>query len=181
MLAFALQTTDLPAIGRIEEVAREFGINWPHLMAQAVSFTIVCAVLYWLAYRPILDMLETRRQQIASGLANAARIESELARIDAERLDVLARAEDEGMRLIEDARAAAARLDLQERSKAAAAAALVLRQAHEQAALERARILADVRSEVGRLVVAATAAVTAKVLTPDDQRRLAREAARELR
>jgi F-type H+-transporting ATPase subunit b len=180
MLAFALQTTDLP-VGRIEEVAREFGINWPHLMAQAISFTIVCAVLYWLAYKPVLRMLETRRQQIASGLANAARIEGELARIDAERLDVLARAEVEGLRLIEEARAGAARVDVQERSKAAAAAALVLRQAREQATLERARVLADVRSEFGRLVVEAATAVTGKVLTPDDQRRLATEAARELR
>jgi F-type H+-transporting ATPase subunit b len=180
MLAFALQTTEVP-VGRIEEVVRVFGINWPHLISQAISFAIVCAVLYWLAYQPVLRMLETRRQQIASGLANAARIESELARIDAERLDVLARAEAEGRRLIEEARAVAARVDEQERRQAVATAARVLRQAREQVALERARILADVRGEVGRLVVQATAAVTGKVLTPEDQRRLARKAASELR
>ena len=46
-------------------------MDWTHLGAQIVSFGIVCAVLYRLAYTPILAMLEARRQQIASGLANA--------------------------------------------------------------------------------------------------------------
>ena len=48
--------------------------------------------LYLLAYKPILQMLEARRQQIAGGLANAEKIKAELARIEAERLDVLERA-----------------------------------------------------------------------------------------
>jgi len=50
--------------GQIAQIARTFGVDWPHLGAQIVSFGIVCAVLYWLAYTPILRMLEERRQQI---------------------------------------------------------------------------------------------------------------------
>ena len=61
-------------------------------------------------YKPILRILEARRQQIAAGLANAEKIKAELARIEAERLDVLAKADAEGKRLIEEARAAAARV-----------------------------------------------------------------------
>ena len=41
-------------------------------------------------------------------------------------------------------------------------------------------MLAELRREVGRLVVQTTAAVIGKVLTPDDQRRLAEETARQL-
>ena len=41
-------------------------------------------------------------------------------------------------------------------------------------------MLAELRREVGRLVVQTTAAVTGKILTPDDQRRLAEETARQL-
>ena len=79
-------------------------------VAQIVSFGIVCAVLYALAYKPILQMLEARRQQIAHGLANAEKIKAELARIEAERQEVLAKADAEGKQLIEEARAAAARV-----------------------------------------------------------------------
>jgi F-type H+-transporting ATPase subunit b len=45
---------------------------------------------------------------------------------------------------------------------------------------EHARMLADLRREVGRLVVETTAKVTGKVLTSDDQKRLAEETNREL-
>ena len=124
--------------GQIASIARTFGIDWPHLIAQTISFGIVCVVLYVLAYKPILRMLEARREQIASGLANAEKIEAELARIDAERLAVLPAADAEGQRLIEEARAAAARVGAEETQKAVAAAERVLARAHEAAERDRA-------------------------------------------
>ena len=98
MLALALQTA-AEGGGQIEEIARTFGVDWPHLMAQIVSFGIVCAVLYLLAYTPILKILAARRQQIADGLANADKIKAELARIEAERHAILARAGEDGKQL----------------------------------------------------------------------------------
>jgi F-type H+-transporting ATPase subunit b len=166
--------------GQIETVASTFGVNWPHLIAQIVSFGIVCGVLYLLAYKPILQMLEARRQQIASGLANAEKIKKELARIEAERLEVLARADAEGKQLIEEARAAAARVEAEETRKAVAAAEQILLRAREAADRDRARMLAELKHEVGRLVVQTTATVTGKILTPEDHRRLAEETARQL-
>ena len=41
-------------------------------------------------------------------------------------------------------------------------------------------MLAELKREVGRLVVETAAAVTGKVLTPEDQRRLAEDTARQL-
>jgi F-type H+-transporting ATPase subunit b len=41
-------------------------------------------------------------------------------------------------------------------------------------------MLAELKREVGRLVVQATAKVTGKVLTPDDQQRMAEETSKEL-
>ena len=180
MLALALQTA-AEGGSQIEEIARTFGVDWPHLMAQIVSFGIVCAVLYFLAYTPILKILAARRQQIADGLANAEKIKAELARIEVERHAILARAGDDGKQLIEDARAAAARVQAEETRKAIAAAEQVLVRAQEATERDRARMLADLRREVGRLVVQTTATVTGKVLTPDDHRRLAEETARQLR
>jgi F-type H+-transporting ATPase subunit b len=179
MLAFAAQASAEQG-GRIAEVARTFGVDWSHLGAQIISFGITCAVLYLLAYKPILRILEARRQQIAGGLANAAKIKAELARIEAERLDVLAKADAEGKRLIDEARAAAARVQADETQKAIAAAEQILARARETAERERAGMLADLRREVGRLVVQTTATVTGKILTPDDHRRLSDETARQL-
>jgi F-type H+-transporting ATPase subunit b len=52
--------------------------------------------------------------------------------------------------------------------------------AQESTRQEHERMLAELRREVGRLVLQTTAAVTGKVLTAEDQRRLAEETARQL-
>lgn len=165
---------------QVTRIASTFGVDWTHLGAQIISFSIVCAVLYALAYKPILRMLEARRAQIAAGLANAEKIKAELARIDSERREVLIKADAEGKRLIEEARAAAARLGAEEQRKAIAAAEQVLVRAREATERERAHMFAEVRHEIGRLVVQTTASVTGKILTAEDHRRLAEETASRL-
>ena len=179
MHVLALQTAAESA-GQIESIASTFGVDWPHLGAQIVSFVIVCGVLYALAYKPILRMLEARRQQIASGLANAEKIKAELARIESERLDVLKKADAEGKQLIEEARAAAARVQAEETQKAIASGEQILIRARETAERDHARMLAELKQEVGRLVVQTTATVTGKILTAEDHHRLAEETARRL-
>jgi F-type H+-transporting ATPase subunit b len=177
MLVLAMQTvTGSP--GQIEQIASTFGVDWPHLVAQIISFGIVCAVLYMLAYKPILRILEARRQQIASGLANADKIKAELARIESERLGILTKADGEGKQLIDEARIAAARVQAEETRKAIAAAEQIVARAREAAERDRATMLAELRHEVGRLVVQTTASVAGKILTPEDHRRLAEETAR---
>jgi len=179
MLALAVQVT-AESGGQVGQIARTFGVDWVHLGAQMISFGIVCGVLYALAYKPILRILEARRQQIADGLANADKIKAALARIEVERQDVLTQAGAEGKQLIDEARAAAARVQAEETQKAIAAAEQILVRAHETAELERTKMLAEIRREVGRLVILTTASVTGKILTADDHRRLAEETATQL-
>jgi F-type H+-transporting ATPase subunit b len=166
--------------GQIEQVARTFGVNWSLLIAQIISFSIVCFLLYKLAYKRVLAVLEERRQRIADGLANADKIKAELASTEARRLEVLAQANAQATKLIEEARAAAARVQEQETQKAIAGAEQIMAKAREAAAADHSRMLAELKREVGRLVVQTTATVTGKILTPDDQRRLADETAKQV-
>lgn len=166
--------------GQIEQIARTFGVDWSHLISQTISFSIVCILLYLFAYKPVLRMLAERRQLIAQGLINSEKIKAELAKTEEQRQEVLAQASAQANQLIEDARGAAARLREQETRKAAAAAEQIIATAHAAAASDHTRMLAQLKREVGRLVVQTTAAITGKVLTTDDQRRLAEETAREL-
>jgi len=163
-----------------QAVAATFGVDWPHLFAQIVSFCIVCFILYRFAYRPVLTMLEVRRQQIALGVANEERIKAELARTEAQRQEVMAQANAQATKFIEEARAAAARLHEQESQKAVAAAEEVLVKARDAAARDHETMLSELKREVGRLVVETTAAVTGKILTPADQRRLVEETAKQV-
>jgi F-type H+-transporting ATPase subunit b len=164
----------------VADIAKTFGVDWPHLGAQIISFGIVCALLYKFAYRRVLAMLDQRRQQIAEGLANAEKIKAELAKTEAQRQEAMAQANAQATKLIEEARAAAARVQEQETQKAIAAAESIIAKAREAAEQDHARMLAELKREVGRLVVQTTATVTGKILTPEDQRRLAEETAKSV-
>jgi len=156
------------------------GIQWPKLIAQLVNFSIVLFVLWRFAYKPVFNLLEARRQKIADGIANAEKIKAELAATEAERKRVLAEAGDQAAKLIEEARAAAARVSEVETQKAIAAAEQIIAKAREAAAQDHARMLAELKREVGRLVVQTTATVTGKVLNTEDQKRLAEETQKQL-
>ncbi len=164
--------------GPVHQIARTFGVDWTHLIAQIISFSIVCALLYVFAYKRVLQMLAQRRQQIADSLANAEKIKAELAQTEAQRQQILAEVNAQATKLIEEARAAAAKVQAQETKKAIAAAEAIVAKAQEAAAQDHARMLAELKREVGRLVVQTTATVTGKILTPEDQRRLAEETAK---
>ena len=82
--------------------------------------------------------------------------------------------------MIEEARAAAAHVREVETQKAIAAAEQIIAKAREATAQDHARMLVELKREVGRLVVQTTTTVTGKILTPDDQRRLAEETEKQL-
>src|SRR6516165_5662403 len=166
--------------GQLEQITRTFGVDWQHLIAQIISFSIVCFVLYRFAYRPVLAILEKRRQQIAESLSNAEKIKAELARTEAQRQEKMAEVNAQATKMVEEARAAAKRVEEIETQKARSAAEQILVKAREAAERDHDRMLAELKREMGRLVVQTTATVTGKFLTPEDQRRLAEEAAKQL-
>jgi F-type H+-transporting ATPase subunit b len=177
LLALTVQAGDA---GQVETIANTFGVDWPHLGAQIISFSIVCALLYRFAYRPVLRMLAARREQIAQGLANTEKINAKLAEIEGQRQQVLASAREEAGRVVAEARETARRMKELETQRAVATAEQIVLKARDAAAQEQIRMMNELRGEVGRLVVQTTAAVAGKVLTPDDHHRLAEETARQL-
>jgi F-type H+-transporting ATPase subunit b len=166
--------------GQIQQIANTFGVDQPHLAAQIISFSIVCVLLHRFAYKPVLQMLEERRLQIAQGLADTEKIKSELAQIEIQRQEIMMQANAHATKLIEEAQAAATRVQERETQKAIAAAEQIIVKAREVTVQEHALMLVELKREVGRLVLQATATVTGMILTPNDQRRLAEETTRQL-
>ena len=164
----------------MQDTLNSLGIDWMKLSAQVLNFGVILFVLWKWAYRPVIEILEQRRQQIDEAVTNADKIKAELAKTEAARQEILNQANAQATRLIEEARAAAARVQEQETQKAIAQAEQIIVKAREASLADHARMLADLRREVGLLVVKTTSAVTGKVLTPADQDRLAEETRRQL-
>lgn len=164
----------------MEQTLQTLGIYWPKLLAQTINFGIILFVLWKWAYRPVLTMLAQRREKIAESITNAEKIKADLHRAETTRQQIITDANAQAQKLIEEARQAAARVQEVETQKAIAAAKDIVEKARQATEAEHARMLTELRREVGRLVVATTGRVMGKTLTADDQQRLASEATREL-
>ncbi|KAF5408289.1 MAG: ATP synthase subunit b [Candidatus Udaeobacter sp.] len=125
-------------------------------------------------------MLEERRRKIEEGQLNAEKIKKELAEAEKRYQEILAKANADGQKMIDEARESAAHLSERKQQEAITAAEQIIAKAREASAIEHERTMESLKRELGRLVVDTTAKVAGKVLTPEDQRRLQEEAARQV-
>jgi len=164
----------------LRDTADTFGWNPWLFLSQVISFAIVAFLLRRFAYKPILAVLEERRRKIEEGQLNAEKIKKELAEAEKRYQEILAKANADAQKMIAEARQSSARLADRKEQEAIMAAEQILAKAREASILEHGRTMAELKREIGRLVVDTTAKVTGKVLTSEDQRRLQEEAARNL-
>jgi F-type H+-transporting ATPase subunit b len=157
-------------------LAEQFGLNLPKFLAQLITFFILFWVLNKFAFKPVLETLEKRRQMIADSVANAERIRKELEEAEKTRAELIKKANVQANALLQEARVAADKVGGQKVQEAVAQAEALLRKAEDAAARDRERIMGELKQEMGKLVVATTAKVVGKTLTPDDQARLEKEA-----
>ena len=164
----------------VRDTAETFGWNPWLFLSQVISFVIVALALRAFAYKPILAVLHKRREQIAQAQLNAEKIKQQLMEAEQRYAEILAKGNSEAQKMIEEARNSATVVAERREQEAMAAAEQIVAKAREATAIEHERTMAQLKRELGRLVVDTTAKVTGKVLTPDDQRRLQEEAARQL-
>jgi F-type H+-transporting ATPase subunit b len=164
----------------ITTIAHQFGVTWQLLISQIILFVIVALALKKFAYGPILKVLEERRSKIAESLANADQIKKDLANAQTKAQEILTQASQQATKAIEEARAAAAKVQEVETQKAIAAAGDIIAKAKQASEAELARMKAELRKEVGRLVVATSAKVTGNILTAEQQTRLAEDTNKQL-
>src|SRR5216117_2037842 len=169
------------ATGGVTDILREtadtFGWNWKLFLSQVISFCIVAFLLRRFAYKPILAVLEDRRRKIEEGQLNAEKIRKELAEAEKRYQEIVAKANADAQRMIDEARESPAHLSARKQQEAVATAEQILAKAKEAAAIEHDRTMESLKRELGHLIVDTTAKVTGKVLTSEDQYRLQEETA----
>lgn len=164
----------------MQELLNTFGIEWPKFLAQLILFIIVYFVLKKFAFGPIIAMLEERRKLIEEGQLNAQKIKQQLAEAEQRHTEILTKANAEAQKLIDNARESASLVADKKMQEAVLSAEQMIAKAREASALEYERSMDQLKRELGHLVVETTAKVTGKILTPEDQKRLQEEAARQL-
>ncbi len=131
------------------------GINFGLLIVQIIAFAIVFLTLNAWVYKPMLDMMESRKQKIAQGLEDARVASEARANAEKEAAKVLAEAQAEASKVVREATERAASAGKDVKAAAEAEAAKAREAAMAEAELERNRILGDLRGQVAALAIAA--------------------------
>lgn len=144
------------------------GINLGYLLIQIFSFLILLLALKGWLYTPILNVLEERKAKIAKGLEDARQAAIARDNADAEARKILDAARAEAARIRSEAAVQAEETARAIEARAHEEAREIVASAQEDAEAERNRILADLRSQVASIAIAAANKLVGEAL---DERR----------
>ena len=171
---------EVAADNKITMITDKFGVSVPTLIAQMVNFCLVALVLYYFAVKPISTTLEERQQKISDGLQYAEEMKTQLAEAERERTEKVKQAAIGAQKILAEAREQSKEMIEVKTQEAAAQAEAIIRKASEATELERQKMLADVRQEVARLVVATSSKVLSRDLSDAEKSTFSESAAKEL-
>lgn len=91
----------------MSELFAAFGIDWKLLLIQAVNFGVLLAVLTYFLYKPILRIIDERREKVAEGVRVAEEAARKLADAQEESKSLVGSASREAEQLVASARSRA--------------------------------------------------------------------------
>jgi F-type H+-transporting ATPase subunit b len=150
----------------------ELGINPPVLLTQIVQFVILFGLLYLVAYKPIMRMLDERSRRIRESMEQAEAIKEQSARAEEEVKQQLEAASREGQERI--ARAVRAGEEVRQKAQAEARqeAEALINRARTEIQQERDEAISEVRREFADLTILAAGKVIDRSLDKEEHRQL---------
>ncbi len=158
------------------DAASALGINLPQLIAQILNFIVLLVILRLVLYKPILGMLEERKQKIAEGLNAAEIARAEAASAQANIQEQLSTARQQGQEIVANAQNIATRIQEESRDQSARDREQALQRAQAEIGIERDRAIAQLRGEFADLTVGAAEKVINQSLDRQSHQRIIDEA-----
>jgi F-type H+-transporting ATPase subunit b len=151
------------------------GINLGYLISQIVNFTLLAVLLYFVAYKPILRMLDERSARIKKGLEDAELASQRASAMEQEFEKRMVEARKEGQEIIAQATQMSekARQDILDKAREEARAQID--KAREEIARERDLAMAELRQQVADLSLVISEKVIGATLDDQRQRQLIAE------
>ncbi|GAB4149929.1 MAG: hypothetical protein Fur0021_11710 [Candidatus Promineifilaceae bacterium] len=148
------------------------GINIGYLIIQILGFAILMILMKGWAYEPILKLLEERKARIAKGLEDARQAAIARDNADAEAKKILDAARAEAAKIRAEAATQAEASANGILAKASEDARKIVAAARDDAEAERNRILSDLRGQVVGIAMAAANKVVGEMLDEQHQHKL---------
>jgi F-type H+-transporting ATPase subunit b len=151
------------------------GFNLPALVAQLINFVLLLIIFRLLLYKPLLKILDERKQRIQEGLEASDEAKRRLSETEQEVSKELEKARQHGQEQIAQAQQIASRIQEEARQGARAEAEQLLERARGEIQLERDSAIADLRREFADLTITAAERVIKEELDETKHRRLIEE------
>lgn len=163
------------------ELLHSLGIEWPILIAQIVNFAILLAILGKFVYKPVLKMLDERKEGVAKALEREEKAAAKLAAADVEREKILVAARAESQSIIDEAKKDGEGMKAKLIATAREEIAKMKADAEKRLKDERARLVTEVKGEIGGLIVDTIEKAFSDVLDARTQGRMVEQALAVLR
>lgn len=145
-----------------------------------VNFLILVAILNKFLYKPLLGMLDARKQEIKNQLDEAANARNEAMKIKEDYTKEMQNARQEAQEIISKATKLAEDSKSGIIQEARAESEKVLKKAQEEIFLEKEKAKADLRNEVATLAVLAAGRVLDRTIQAEDHEKMIREFVQEV-
>lgn len=152
-------------------ITEAFKIEWPLLLAQMVNFLLLMAVLYAFLFRPVLNMMEKRKERIAQSMKDVERLSVAAAEAEQEKARVLDGARREAQEVRAQATRDAERIAQDVRTRAEQEATDIRMKAQADAKQQLESVMADANKQVADLAILATEQLLGRELAQKDEQR----------
>lgn len=139
----------------MESLLDVFGINWKLLLVQGVNFALLLFILWYFLYRPVLRIIDERRERIAEGVCTAAMAGKKLEAAQQESDAIVGKAAREAESLFSASRARASEEGAEIIKQAESRSGAILADAQAQAAEAKRQALLESEKEIARAAVLA--------------------------
>jgi len=150
----------------------DLGINFPTLVAQIVNFAVLFGLLYLVAYKPVMRMIDRRSQTIREGMEQAEAMKEQAARTEEEVKKQLEAASREGQERIARAVQIGEELKRKAEEEARQEAEILIARARNEIQQERDEAIGELRKEFADLTIMAAEKVIERSLDKKAHRQL---------
>jgi len=145
----------------MDQLFATFGINWKLLLIQGVNFGVLLVALSYFLYRPVMKMLDERREKIAEGVRAAEAAQQRLAAAKEEGETLVGDAAREAESLVAAARVRADEKGAEIVSGAETKAESIVREATARAEESQRRAMQESEKEIAKAAMLAAEKILA--------------------
>lgn len=131
------------------------GISLPTLLAQVVNFIILFVLLYFVAYKPIMRMLDARSEKIKKSMEQVEYIKEQAARAEQKAESRINTASKEGQEIIAKSLRTGEKLNQKAQEEARQTAEALIDRARLEIQRERDEAITELRKEFVDLTIMA--------------------------